>query len=179
MKRRIIQYTTVVLAFLAGMIFMTYMTRMGNRDMTGDMAQAQLPVVHAEQDGVLYNEMHGYVEDMDGASMRDSVIGVSEDHKVGLALEKYNAQIKSVSYEVRSLDMSRLIEGGDDLQAEDDGKVSAHFSDTQRSSDPGRRISSGTEGTDRRSGSGTVLFNTDLSGNESCAGLRGFCTAVS
>ena len=43
MKRRIIQYTTVVLAFLAGMIFMTYMTRMGNRDMTGDMAQAQLP----------------------------------------------------------------------------------------------------------------------------------------
>ena len=122
MKRRIIQYTTVVLAFLAGMIFMTYMTRMGNRDMTGDMAQAQLPVVHAEQDGVLYNEMHGYVEDMDGASMRDSVIGVSEDHKVGLALEKYNAQIKSVSYEVRRLDMSRLIEGGDDLQAEDDGK---------------------------------------------------------
>ena len=122
MKRTIIQYTTVVLAFLAGMIFMTYMTRMGNRDMTGDMAQAQLPVVYAEQDGVLYNEMHGYVEDMDGASMRDSVIGVSEDHKVGLALEKYNAQIKSVSYEVRSLDMSRLIEGGDDLQAEDDGK---------------------------------------------------------
>lgn len=56
MKRRIIQYTTVVLAFLAGMIFMTYMTRMGNRDMTGDMAQAQLPVVYAEQDGVLYNE---------------------------------------------------------------------------------------------------------------------------
>ena len=54
MKRTIIQYTTVVLAFLAGMIFMTYMTRMGNRDMTGDMAQAQLPVVYAEQDGVLY-----------------------------------------------------------------------------------------------------------------------------
>ena len=103
MKRTIIQYTTVVLAFLAGMIFMTYMTRMGNRDMTGDMAQAQLPVVYAEQDGVLYNEMHGYVEDMDGASMRDSVIGVSEDHKVGLALEKYNAQIKSVSYEAQAL----------------------------------------------------------------------------
>ena len=61
MKRTIIQYTTVVLAFLAGMIFMTYMTRMGNRDMTGDMAPAQLPVVYAEQDGVLYNAMHGYV----------------------------------------------------------------------------------------------------------------------
>ena len=38
MKRRIIQYTTVVLAFLEGMNFMTYMTRMGNRDMNGDMA---------------------------------------------------------------------------------------------------------------------------------------------
>ena len=91
MKRRIIQFTTVVLAFLAGMIFMTYMTRMGNRDMTGDMAQAQMPVVNEEQDAVINIEMHGYVEILDGASMRDRVIGVSEDHKVGLALEKYNA----------------------------------------------------------------------------------------
>ena len=99
--------------------------------------------------------------------------------KVGLALEKYNAQIKSVSYEVRSLDMSRLIESGDDLQAEDDGKY-LHISLTLKDLlTQGRRISSGTEGTDRRSGSGTVLFNPDLPGNESCAGLRGFCATVS
>ena len=114
MKRTIIQYTTVVLAFLAGMIFMTYMTRMGNRDMTGDMAQAQLPVVYAEQDGVLYNEMHGYVEDMDGASMRDSVIGVSEDHKVGLALEKYNAQNRKdeTDQKIGSSNLKRYYDGG-------------------------------------------------------------------
>jgi len=122
MKKRIIRYTTILLAFLAGMGFMDYATHMGNRDMTAVMAEATLPVAYAEQDGQLYNEMHGYTTEMDGSYMKDSILGLSEDHRVSLAVEKYNAQIEKVSYEVRSLDMSRLIEGGEDLPVEDDGK---------------------------------------------------------
>lgn len=122
MKKRIIKYTTVLLAFLAGMAFMNYATFMGNRDMTEVMAEATLPVAYVERDGQLYNEMHGYVEVMDGSYMKDSIIGLSEDHHLSLAVEKYNARIKEVSYEVRSLDTSRLIESGENLTGEDDGK---------------------------------------------------------
>lgn len=126
MKIRIIRYMTILLAFLAGMGFMNYTTYMGNRDMTAVMAEATLPVAYVEQDGQLYNEMHGYVNAMNGSFMKDSIIGLSADHRLGLAVEKYNAQIENVSYEVRSLDMSRLIESGEDLSAEDDGKY-LHF----------------------------------------------------
>lgn len=127
MKKRIIKYTTILLAFLAGIGFMNYATYMGNRDMTAVMAEATLPVAYVEQDGQLCNEMHGYVTEMDGSYMKDSIIGLSKDHHLSLAVEKYNAQIEGVSYEVRSLDMSRLIESGKELEAEDDGKY-LHFS---------------------------------------------------
>lgn len=122
MKKLIIKGVTVLLAFLAGMGFMHYTTYMGNRDMTAVMAEATLPVAYAEQDGQVYNEMHGYVREMDGSYMKESILGLSEDHRLGIALEKYNAQIEDISYEVRSLDMSRLIESKEHLTALDDGK---------------------------------------------------------
>ncbi|MCD8248968.1 MAG: hypothetical protein LUC60_03810 [Lachnospiraceae bacterium] len=122
MKRKIIQYITILLAFLVGAAFMSYTTYMGNRDMTGTMASATLPVAYAEINGQLCNEMHGYVEEMDGAYMKDSVIGISEDHLLSLAIEKYNAQIQDISYEIRSLDMERLIQNGEEFETEDDGQ---------------------------------------------------------
>ncbi len=122
MKKLIIKWTTILLSFLAGFLFMDYATKMGNRDMTGTMAEASLPVAYVEKDGRLYNEMHGYVEAMDGSYMKDSIIGLSQDHRLGLAIEKFNADITSLSYEVRPLDMSRLIEDGKNLDGEDDGR---------------------------------------------------------
>ena len=122
MKKKLIQYVSVLLSFLAGLFLTSYLTQVGNRDMTTSMAEAVLPVLYAETEGTLYNEMHGYRTDMDGGYMKDSVIAVQEDHVLKLALEKYNAQITDTSYEVRSLDSERLIQDGSGLQGEDDGQ---------------------------------------------------------
>lgn len=122
MKNLIIKCVTIVLAFMAGAGFMSYATSMGNHDMTAVMAEATLPVVYAEKDGQMYNEMHGYAAAMNGSYMKDSILGLSEDHSLGLAVEKYNAGIQEIGYEVRSLDMERLIESSDQLSFEDDGK---------------------------------------------------------
>ncbi|MBR5509020.1 MAG: hypothetical protein IKV59_03095 [Lachnospiraceae bacterium] len=122
MKKWIIKCATILLAFIAGMGFMHYTTYMGNRDMTAVMAEATLPVVYAERDGQMYNEMRGYVQEMDGSHMKESILGLSEEHELLIAIEKYNAHIEAVSYEVRSLDMDRLIQSGENLTAQDDGK---------------------------------------------------------
>lgn len=122
MKKLIIRCITILAAFAAGMGFMNYATYMGNRDMTTIMAEATLPVLYAEHDGELYNETHGYVEPMEGSYMRTSLLGIPKDHRIGIAVEKYNAGIEGISYEVRSLDMQRLIENGGDLPAADDGR---------------------------------------------------------
>lgn len=51
---------------------MSYVTYVGNRDMTAAMAGATLPVAYAEWEGELCNEMHAYVEPMDGSYMKES-----------------------------------------------------------------------------------------------------------
>ena len=122
MKKILIRCTTILLAFLAGAGFMSYMTYVGNRDMTAAMADATLPVAYAQWEGKLCNEMHGYVEPMDGSYMKESLLGLSEDHRLVIAVEKYNAHIEKISYEIRSLDRNRLIEDRDDVPLEDDGR---------------------------------------------------------
>lgn len=126
MKKLILRFVTILLAFAAGVGFMSYATYMGNRDMTTVMGEATLPVLYAEEDGMRYNEMHGYVEPMDGSYMKELLLGLPEDHHAEFAVEKYNAQIKNAAYEVRSLDGSRLIEDKDHLELRDDGKY-LHF----------------------------------------------------
>lgn len=122
MKKNLLKTGSVVLSFLAGIFLMSLMTRIGNRDMTTTMEDATLPVVYAEIDGQLCNEIHGYVEEMDGRYMKDVMAAVSQDHQLTLALEKYNAQVKNVSYEVRTMDQNRLIQNGQELSMEDDGQ---------------------------------------------------------
>lgn len=122
MRKNLIKTGSIILSFLAGILLMSFMTRMGNRDMTTTMADATLPVLYAELNGQLCNETHGYVEEMDGRYMKDTIAAVSSDHQLQLALEKYNAQVKNVSYEVRTMDQSRLIQNGQGLSGEDDGQ---------------------------------------------------------
>ena len=122
MRKNLIKTGSMILSFLAGILLMSFMTRMGNRDMTTTMADATLPVLYAELNGQLCNETHGYVEEMDGRYMKDTIAAVSSDHQLQLALEKYNAQVKNVSYEVRTMDRSRLIQNGQELTGEDDGQ---------------------------------------------------------
>lgn len=122
MRKNLMKTGSIILSFLAGILLMSFMTRMGNRDMTTTMADATLPVLYAELNGQLCNKTHGYVEEMDGRYMKDTMAAVSQDHQLNLALEKYNAQVKTVSYEVRTMDQSRLIQNGQGLSGEDDGQ---------------------------------------------------------
>lgn len=43
MKKKLIQYVSVLLSFLAGLFLTSYLTQVGNRDMTTSMAEAVLP----------------------------------------------------------------------------------------------------------------------------------------
>ena len=88
MRKNLIKTGSIILSFLAGILLMSFMTRMGNRDMTTTMADATLPVLYAETNGQLCNETHGYVEEMDGRYMKDTIAAVSLDHQLQLALEK-------------------------------------------------------------------------------------------
>ena len=110
MKKLILKITSIVAAFLLGIVFMSYYQTAGNNDLTESMANATLPLIYMEQDGRLLNLMHGYTQPMDGSLMRDAVLPLPQDRTLKLQIESPELDVKGLYYEVRSLDTERLIE---------------------------------------------------------------------
>ena len=122
MKKIIIKIITIIIAFIAGIVTTSYLYNKGNLDMTAHMAEATLPILYYEYDGAYINPTYGYVSKVDASCMRSSVLPLDEERKIKIALEKYNAQIVSVDYEVRSLDMERLIQNGEVTNLQESGQ---------------------------------------------------------
>ena len=112
MKKIIIKIITLVLAFLLGILSASFLYNKGNLDMTSHMAEATLPVLYFEEDGEYVNPTYGYTAKADPSCMRNGIVPLDGERIVKVALEKYNSKIRSVDYEVRSLDMERLIQNG-------------------------------------------------------------------
>lgn len=121
MKKIIIKSITLVLAFFLGIISTSFFYNKGNLDMTSHMPEATLPILYFEEDGEYTNPTYGYTSDADASCMRNGIVPLDGDRVVKIALEKYNSEIKSVDYEVRSLDMERLIQNGSIEDQEESG----------------------------------------------------------
>lgn len=110
MKKSIIKGIVYGAVFFIAMIVMDKVLNTGNVDMTAEMPAATFPVLYMEIDGQRYNEMHGYAQAMETAYMRNNITALSENRETGFAIEKFDSEIESISYEVRSVDGQRLIE---------------------------------------------------------------------
>ena len=121
MKKIIIKIITIIIAFFLGIVTMSFFYNNGNLDMTAHMAEATLPILYFAHDGEYVNPTYGYTSQADASCMRGSIIPLDDERIIQLALEKYNAEIESVSYEVRSIDMERLIQNGEIGDLEESG----------------------------------------------------------
>lgn len=122
MKKIIIKIITIIIAFAAGIVTTSYLYNKGNLDMTAHMSEATLPILYYEYDGEYVNPTYGYTSEADASCMRSSILPLDEERMLSVALEKYNAEILSVTYEVRSLDMERLIQNGNVQNMEESGQ---------------------------------------------------------
>lgn len=75
-----------------------------------DMGDATLPVVYAEMYGRKMNRMPGYCQEMDNSAVTDSLTLLPEDRALPVDIENGENQVTAISYEIRSLDRSRLVE---------------------------------------------------------------------
>lgn len=111
MKKAIAKLITFVSVFIISLIVVSFFMNRGNTDMTAEMASANLPVISIQgPNDAQINLMRGYTVEMDCASMRESVTLLNEQHQVDAQIRSYGEKILSASYEVRSVDGSRLIE---------------------------------------------------------------------
>ncbi len=110
MKKLLIRSTLLLFVFavvFAGVYF--YQNREPEKEMI-QMDKASLPVLYMEYGQERINRLHGYVQDMDSVSMRDSLTPVPEDRTLRISVDMYGNSLTGISYEVRSLDKERLLE---------------------------------------------------------------------
>lgn len=110
MKKTLMKVIVFVLTFLVALIVIGRVMNQGHDNITMEMAQATLPVITMERDGIAYNQLHGYCNAMDTAFQRDAVTALGESRDTVFTVETYGRNVTDISIEVRSLDGSRLIE---------------------------------------------------------------------
>lgn len=122
MKKNIIKLLVFFLVFLAALVIVSKIMNRGHDNLTMEMAPATLPLVTMVKDGVEYNQLHGYYEDMDIAFQRDHVTVLGEARDTEFVVDAFGRRVEKVSVEVRSVDGSRLIESTEirELQSEGD-----------------------------------------------------------
>ncbi len=110
------RFVILVIVFIAGLVGFSKMTNHEKRDLTKDMEEAVLPVVYLTVGGEPVNELHGYADGMDAASVRDTITPLPDGGTLPVEIDTYGAEIKSLEYEIRSLDTTRLVQ---DSEAEE------------------------------------------------------------
>lgn len=122
MKKNIIKAAVFVCTFLVSIVVISRIMNQGNTDMTAEMQPASFPLIYMNIRGEEVNCLHGYAQEMEASYLRDTITVVPEGRTVQFRIEKYNAEITGVSYELRSVDGERLIENGEVADKTDEGK---------------------------------------------------------
>ncbi|MCR5831371.1 MAG: hypothetical protein K6G67_04415 [Lachnospiraceae bacterium] len=110
LKRRAIKLSVTFVLFLISLFVSNILLNRGNTDMTAEMGGATLPIVYMNVNDEYINPLHGYVTEMEGNYMRGAITPLMANRSVSFRADLYDAVIAKVSYEVRPVDMSRLIE---------------------------------------------------------------------
>lgn len=135
MKKRIIKGLTLAAVFCLGVLGFGQLTNHSNQDLTTEMADATLPLVSlfirndATNEQMQVNELRGYTSQMNAVYMRDSITPIHDDRILPVKIRMYDTRVDGLSYEIRSLDMDRLIVDAvvEDYD-EENGKINADIS---------------------------------------------------
>ena len=105
-----IKIISFVIVFAASLYIFSEILNKGNTDMTAPMEEASLPLIYIQVEDYNINCLHGYVNEMNASSLRDSLTPINSDRSLNLEIDKYGALISGISFEVRSIDGERLLE---------------------------------------------------------------------
>lgn len=110
MRKTLIKIAVCIMVFFVSILVSMNIMNQRNTDMTAEMAQASFPLVHIENSGIAYNTLHGLKQEIDTTFWREPITPLEADRKLSFVVEKFGNEITGLSFEVRNLDGSRLIE---------------------------------------------------------------------
>lgn len=112
-KNTIIKIIVLILVFggvIAGYFILTHKEPVSPAE---NLDTATLPVITMHYDSLEFNALHGYTSQMEAQYMRDVITPLDSTRQLPITIYRYDNNIAGISYEVRSLDTSRLIESVD------------------------------------------------------------------
>lgn len=125
MRKGVLKGIVLGAVFIITVVVTSLLTHKNNVDLTTKMSAATLPMVYLEENGTAVNELYGYTVEMDGTGVRDTIAPLSEDLILPVHVKAFQSQIEEISYQVRTMDMERLIEEGTiESFQQKDGEVS-------------------------------------------------------
>lgn len=110
MKKFLMKIGILLLVFLLGGAATIFLMNQETTDDKGDMNYATLPEVMLEVDGVMVNRMCGYKQKMQVDFTRDSLTPLDASKTLNFVVSPHESEIKSLSYEIRTSDGSRVLE---------------------------------------------------------------------
>lgn len=110
MRKSILRLLVGLVVFTISLFVSNAILNRGHSDMTVNMAPATLPIVYMNVNDEYINPLHGYTVEMEGNYLRGSITPLMANRSLQFKAQLYDAVIAKVGYEVRPLDMSRLIE---------------------------------------------------------------------
>lgn len=128
MRKGTIKAVVLIIIFIAAVLIFGKLTNHNNEDMTTEMEEAKLPVISLYQNDTEMNRLHGYVNEMNAAYMRDTITPIPKDRLLPIVIQTYETPVDAISYEIRSLDASRLIANAEvATYKEEQGKIHAEL----------------------------------------------------
>lgn len=104
------RFFILFIIFVIGVAGTAFLLNTETTDDRSDMNNPTLPEVMVDFDGTLANRMYGYRQQMETDFVRDSVTPLDTTKKLTLAVDPYDAKVKSLSYEVRTSDGTKIVE---------------------------------------------------------------------
>ena len=114
--------------FIVGVIGTSVLMNSAITDNRSEMDRPSLPEVMISVDGSLANRMCGYYQKMQGDFMRDSITPIDASKELTLVVNPYEEEVKSLAYEIRTTDGSKVVENRKINSLEDvDGYLQAEI----------------------------------------------------
>lgn len=110
MKRILTKIGILAVLFVIAVLVISSRMNKQTTDNKTDLEAASLPVLSMEIDGNELNQLLGYKQEMQVDFMRDSLTPIDTDKEITLAITPCGHKIKSVAYEVRTSDGSKVVE---------------------------------------------------------------------
>lgn len=126
MRKEFVKAIVCAVVFFVSVVVISAIMNQGNSDMTTEMEPATFPMVAFDANGTCVNNLHGYVDEMEVNYLKDTIICLGEDRSLSVIVNKYDAAIQGLSFEVRSVDGERLVESTDIYNyVEDEEQITA------------------------------------------------------